>query len=49
MGVSHFFKYTELKKLNKKYKKNQIDTNYYTDKYLNKNYFVEIFISQSFK
>ena len=49
MGVSHFFTYKELKKMNKNYKINQIDKNYYTDKYLNKNFFVEIFISKSFK
>jgi len=49
MGMSHFFTYSELKKMNKIYKINQIDKNCYTDKYVNKNFFVEIFISKSFK
>jgi ubiquinone/menaquinone biosynthesis C-methylase UbiE len=49
MGISHFFEYSELKRLNNIFNYNQIDRNYYTDKYLGKNYFAEIFISISKK
>ncbi len=49
MGVTHFFTYKELKNLNKIYRSNLIDKNFYSDKSINKNYFVEIFISQSYK
>ena len=49
MGISHFFTYNELKRLNSKYKKNIVDKNCYTEKAKAKNYYVEIFISQSFK
>ena len=49
MGVSHFFSYKELKNLNKIYRSNLIDKNYYSDKSVNRKYFVEIFISQSYK
>ena len=36
MGISHFFEYSELKRLNNIFNYNQIDRNYYTDKYLGK-------------
>ena len=36
MGISHFFEYRELKRLNNIFNYNQIDRNYYTDKYLGK-------------
>ena len=49
MGISHFFKYSELKRLSNIFNYNQIDRNYYTDKYLGKNYFAEVFISISKK
>ena len=49
MGISHFFTFKELKKFNNIFTKNLIDINNYTEKTRSKNYFVEIFISQSFK
>ena len=49
MGISHFFTYKELKKFNNTFSKSLIDINNYTEKTRSKNYFVEIFISQSFK
>lgn len=45
MGLSHFFSINELKKLNKIFSFSQIDKNCFTDKYVDKNYYVEIFIS----
>ncbi len=49
LGISHFFTLNELTDLNSIFSNNTIDINNYTDKKISKNYFAQVYISQSIK